>query len=371
MHMRFSRFSAGLLCFVVVSACGRLAAQGTAPTPSAVPSGPMIQFDSMEYDFGKAATGELVKHVFTVTNSGSETLEISNVHPSCGCTTAGDWSRQIDPGRKGTIPIQFNSARYSGAVTKTIDVTSNAKNQPKATLRLKGIVWKPIDITPQTAVISVLSDETNTASTSVRIVNQTDSEVTLSNLTSTSKAFTGELKTIKPGKEFELIITAQPPFAQGNTPATISLKTSLTNVPSLSVTTIATVQPAVQVSPAVVALSGSADHWTTNRVLIHGNGIVATNLTLEDPQASDSHIQVKVVPLGMHGMYNLLVAVPPNFEIPKGQQVQVTVKSNNPHYPLITVPIHQLPRSRGVAGQYTIPPLVKQNATNGPPQPHP
>jgi hypothetical protein len=369
--MRFSRFSAGALCFALIASCGRLAAQGTAPAPSAAIGGPMINFDNREYDFGKVPAGEFVKHVFTVTNGGTETLEISNVHPACGCTTAGEWSHKIEPGQTGTIPVQFNSSHYNGPVTKTIDVTSNAKNQPRATLVLKGAIWKPIDIVPQSAVINVQADDTNTASTTVKIVNQTDSAITLSDAASTSKSFTAEVKTVKPGKEFQLIVTAHPPFPQGNSPATISVKTSLTNVATLTISAIASVQPAVQVAPAQITLSGYTDHWTTNRVLIHGNGASSTNLTLEDPQSSDSRIQVQLVRLGMHNMYNLLVAVPPGFELAKGPRTQITVKSNHPRYPLLTIPVRQLPRSRGVAGQYNVPPMVKQTATNAPPPPNP
>ncbi|HUD83141.1 MAG TPA: hypothetical protein VMQ67_06540, partial [Candidatus Saccharimonadales bacterium] len=197
----------------------------------------------------------------------------------------------------------------------------------------------------------------------------TDSAVTLSNLTISSKAFSAELTTVKPGMEYELVVTVQPPFTPGNSPATISIKTSLASVPTLSITAIAAVQQAVQVSPAQITLGASAGRWTTNRVFIRGNGTNA--LTLQDPQSSDSRIQLQIVPLGMRGMFNLLVAVPPDFDIPRGQRVQVSVKSNHPRYPLITIPITQLQRSRGLAGQYSIPPMVKQTSTNGAPPPHP
>ncbi len=371
MHMKFPRLHPGVIWFVMIGACARLSAQVPTPEPSALVGAPMIDFDSREYDFGKAAAGEFVKHVFIVTNAGTATLEITNVHPSCGCTTAGDWTRQIAAGNTGTIPIQFNSSHYSGNVSKSIEVYSNAKNQPRATLLLRGAVWKPIDVTPQTAVITVQPDSTNAASTSVRIVNRSDSPVTISEPTSSNKSFTTELKTVTAGKEYELIITVQPPFENGRIPATISLKTSLASVPSLTVTAIATVQPAVQVSPSQINLSPSPGRWTTNRVFIRGNG--NTPLTLEDPQSSDSRIQLKIVPLAMPSMFNLLVAVPPDFDIPRGQRVEVTVKSNHPRYPLLKIPITQLPRPRGLAGQYSIPPMVKQTLTNGvpPPPPHP
>jgi hypothetical protein len=280
-------------------------------------------------------------------------------------------SLRIEAGQTGDIPVQFDNSRYSGNVGKTIDVFSNAKNQPRATLSLRGSVKKPIDITPQSAVINVQSDSTNTASVTVRLVNQTDSAVTISDPTSSNKAFTSELKTVKPGQEYELLVTVQPPFAGANNSAAISLKTSLASVPSLSITAIAAVQQAVQVLPAQITLGPPASRWTTNRIFIRGNASAA--LVLEDPQSSDSRLQLQIVPLGTHNMFNLVVSVPPDFEMPRGQRAQVTVKSNHPRYPLLTIPITQLPRPRGMTGQYPIPPMVKQTSTNGaiPPPPHP
>jgi hypothetical protein len=43
-------------------------------------------------------------------------------------------------------------------------------------------------------------------------------------------------------------------------------------------------------------------------------------------------------------MFMVQVALPPNYQIPPGQQVEVSVKSNNPRNPLIKVPLAQLPR---------------------------
>src|SRR5262245_37046886 len=59
----------------------------TAPTatPAAAPSGSKIQFETPTYDFGKAKAGDPIKHTFVFTNTGCETLEISNVRPGCGC----------------------------------------------------------------------------------------------------------------------------------------------------------------------------------------------------------------------------------------------------------------------------------------------
>jgi hypothetical protein len=340
-----------------------------APTQETATGGAMIVFDNKEYNFGRASAGDPVKHTYVVTNTGTAPLEISDVHPSCGCTTAGGWTKSIPPGQTGDIPIQFNSSRYSGSVTKTITVTSNAKNEPRATLVLRGTVWKPIEVQPQTAILNVPADSTNSVSTSVRIIANSDIPVTMSDPTSSSKAFTAELKEMRPGKEYQLLVTALPPFATGNIPATISVKTSLTSTPVLTVTAIASVQQPIQVSPAQLTLNPAMTKWTTNRVFIHGNGNNA--LTLEDPQSSDSRLQLQIAALPMKGMYNLLVAVPPGYDIPAGSRVTLSVKSNQPRYPLVTIPVRQLPHPH-VMSQSAVRPAVPPPAPTAPPPPaHP
>src|ERR1700738_2777670 len=63
----------------------------TAAAPAqATNVGPKIQFAMPIYDFGKTQSGELVKYTFSFTNIGDATLEVTDVRPSCGCTTAGD-----------------------------------------------------------------------------------------------------------------------------------------------------------------------------------------------------------------------------------------------------------------------------------------
>ena len=51
--------------------------------------GPMISFDARSYNFGKVIQGAMIRHEFVVSNAGDQTLRITDVHPGCGCTTAG------------------------------------------------------------------------------------------------------------------------------------------------------------------------------------------------------------------------------------------------------------------------------------------
>ena len=100
---------------------------------------PVIEFDQMEYDFGTITEGETVDGTFVITNKGKVDLVITDVKPSCGCTTP-HWTKEaIAPGETGEIKFEFNSANRVGKQHKSITVKSNAEKTNQV-IRLKGEV---------------------------------------------------------------------------------------------------------------------------------------------------------------------------------------------------------------------------------------
>src|SRR6266478_4117700 len=82
-----------------------LAPVAATPETGTNAAGPKIQFAMPIYDFGKVKSGDPVKYSYVFTNIGTEVLEVTHVQPSCGCTTAGDWTHKVDPGQTGTVPV--------------------------------------------------------------------------------------------------------------------------------------------------------------------------------------------------------------------------------------------------------------------------
>lgn len=100
---------------------------------------PIIEFDTMEYDFGTIVEGAVIDGVFKVTNKGKVDLIISKVQPSCGCTTP-DWTKDpIKPGETGEIKFSFNSNGRVGKQNKSITVVSNTEKMTEI-IRLTGTV---------------------------------------------------------------------------------------------------------------------------------------------------------------------------------------------------------------------------------------
>ncbi len=332
-----------------------LASSAMAVPPSGVPptiqpavtndadiTGPKIKFSTPIYDFGRVSSGEPVTHTYYFTNTGTETLFVTNVAPSCGCTTTGEWSRQVEPGQTGQIPMKFNSANYGGAVTKSITVTSNAKNQPAVFLQLKGTVWKAIDVVPAYAILTVTPDA-GSASTTIRLTNNTDKPLVLSAPQVSNTNFSAILKTNEPGKSFEVVISTVPPLKPGSLQGQVRIPTSVTNVSTVTITTWANVQPAVSVMPAQLTLpQGPLANKLTPIVTVINN---TTNpLTVSEPSVTLTNVDIQFKEVQAGKYFTATLTFPPGFELPQGQPAEFTLKSSNPKFSLIKVPVVQMKR---------------------------
>jgi len=320
------------------------------PAPTAAPAspanpaaGPRIAFSSTTYDFGKTQAGAVVQCQFVVSNIGASTLELIDVRPSCGCTTAGNWQKQIPPGQSTVLPITFNSANFSGPIYKTVTITCNDSNKPINTLEIKGTVWKPIEITPLYVYFNLLADMATNEVRSVRILSHLDHPITLSNPECSHKGFGLELKTIQPGKEFELLVKAGAGLPGGTVQGNITIKTDSTNMPVISISAIAVVQQPVMAMPAQLTLPpGPLANATRMGVTVRST--VATNITVTSPKVSLQGIEATIQEVQAGRVFNVLLSFPQGFLLPAGQQGELTVKTSHPKYPEIKVPIVQIPR---------------------------
>src|SRR6185436_13160508 len=137
---------------------------------------------------------------------------------------------------------------------KTITVTCNDATQPTTTLQIQANIWRPIDMQPAFLHFMPTEGEETNETKTVRIVSNLEQPITLQAPESSNPVFKTELKTIQPGKQFELNITHTGPITNGLPNATINVKTSVTNMPVLSVTAYVLPQPPIAALPTQVQL---------------------------------------------------------------------------------------------------------------------
>jgi len=107
-----------------------------------------ISFNETTHDFGTVKLNDKTETVFKFKNISKDTLRLTGVKASCGCTTP-KWTQEvIDPGGSGEITVSYNSSK-AGAFNKSITVNYSDRPEP-VILYIKG---------------DVLADETNMVST--------------------------------------------------------------------------------------------------------------------------------------------------------------------------------------------------------------
>ena len=100
---------------------------------------PVMEWASIEHDFGTIKEGDKVTHVYKFKNTGAVPLIIETVRPSCGCT-APNWSKEPIPvGGTGEVEVVFDSKGKPNAQNKTVTVTANTWPQ-STVLRFKAFV---------------------------------------------------------------------------------------------------------------------------------------------------------------------------------------------------------------------------------------
>ncbi len=115
-------------------------AAATSATPkNNAPSGITWKEDS--FNFGDIEKGKPVSHDFTFTNTTKQTVLITTVKASCGCTATNYTKTPIKPGEKGFVTATYNAAS-PGTFNKTVTVTTNDSEVNKI-LSIKGKVIAP------------------------------------------------------------------------------------------------------------------------------------------------------------------------------------------------------------------------------------
>mgnify|MGYP003574971767 CR=1 FL=1 len=116
----------------VIKAAGTPAAEGQNMKPSD------ITWTEDVHNFGDIEKSKPVSHDFTFKNTTKQTILVTNVKASCGCTATNYTKTPIKPGETGSVTATYNAAN-PGPFTKTVTVTTNDSDVKKI-LTIKGKV---------------------------------------------------------------------------------------------------------------------------------------------------------------------------------------------------------------------------------------
>lgn len=98
---------------------------------------PKLDFEPDVQELGSVEEGSEVPTFFMLKNVGQEVLKIHEAHSTCGCTVPNLKQHDLQPGESTKLDIMVDTTMKQGAVTKTVEISSNDPNMPVVSLPIK------------------------------------------------------------------------------------------------------------------------------------------------------------------------------------------------------------------------------------------
>ena len=160
----FAFFSAlTLLVGLFLSPKVSLIQSGHADTDKDQKASSQLVFETASFNFGKVQQGQEIRRVFRFRNTGKQTLVITRVKSSCGCTFPSLKTKSYAPGKQGSLTVTFDSKGRVGRQHKTITVESNDPKKPRIILEISGVIIVPprpvINIQPEVVRLGLQLDQ--------------------------------------------------------------------------------------------------------------------------------------------------------------------------------------------------------------------
>ena len=106
-------------------------------------------FDETSYDFGKVARGAEVSHRFKITNKYKETVHISNVRTTCGCSIPKQPEQKTLKSLESTyVEVSLNTRKFTHKKESNLIVTFDQPFFAEVKIPLKAYIRTDVVLTP-------------------------------------------------------------------------------------------------------------------------------------------------------------------------------------------------------------------------------
>ena len=195
----------------------------------------------LSFDFGKIYTSQPVKKTIVLKNEGTDTLIVSEISATCGCTGALASNDHIAPHDTGALLVTFDPSRFSGKIEKGISFETNDTSQKMVHMSFTSNITKIVSVTPDYIIYNHVRIDSS-VSQEITLENEGDTKLHILSITTGSDVLLVKASehTLKAGEESKLTCTVyskKPGIYKG----TIEIKTDHPNIPSVFIRYIANV----------------------------------------------------------------------------------------------------------------------------------
>jgi len=260
-------------------------------------TGPLAKALETEYDFGRVMQGHKVMHEFAIQNSGDADLVLQRIAPSCGCTAAAVTSSTIKPGSSENVRVTFDTSGMYGSKTKTVSITTNARENAEVTFKMRGSVVRGITATPERLVFGEVSQgsslATRTQEVAIAVTEGMDWEI--ARVTSGSK-FVSVTPLADQGGAKRYAVTIQPDAPKGDMRERLIVEFKDPSHAAVNIPIMAAILGDLRVTPATVSFGMISGTEPMERRLKYENAssvpVTITGVTSSHPAVTASMLDV-------------------------------------------------------------------------------
>jgi len=179
-----------------------------------------LTWDKTEQSFDATPQDKSVVARYKFTNTGNEPIKIQSVLTSCGCTSAALAKTEYAPGESGEIAVNFVFGGHTGRQTKSIMVSTSAAPGQPVVLKLHVYIQERVTVEPE--VVFWRTGEPPGPKL-IRIAIAGETPVKILSVNSNNPEMTVKLREVKPGREYEALVTPDSAVRQAS--ATLIIRT--------------------------------------------------------------------------------------------------------------------------------------------------
>lgn len=222
---------------------------------SAMAGKPRLTLSEDVWNFGTIWHGDKVRHDVILRNEGDAELRILKVKASCGCTAGSAKKNLLAPGEETTFELSFDSHQKSQQISTEATIFSNDPDRSQVKVFVKGYVNRELSYDPLGGCFVRTLDGSEPATARCTVTNTTlDQVMKLQVLKVNSPKFDVTIKEVNPGKAFEVIAVAKPPFQEGRTVGMVELSTGMQREQTLTLPLSVEVLERITISPPAIML---------------------------------------------------------------------------------------------------------------------
>jgi hypothetical protein len=171
---------------------------------------PKIVVSSEKIDLGTIYNGIAKQAEIKLTNAGKDTLKITAVQSSCGCTTVKQPKSELAPGESDMVKVEFNSTGFRGPATKHVYISSNDPGKPMVNVVLNAEIKEELEPSTKSNVLWLGTVQMGKSVTeTISFTNVSGRQIKVKGVSAKNPGISVkfEPESLKPSEEVKLTIT--------------------------------------------------------------------------------------------------------------------------------------------------------------------